>query len=345
MSSSSGSHPMFRARRILAGLCSVAALGLGGCAMSHGSSEIDVVAVDAITGLKVEGVRIFRHVETPRVAINSGIVSGATPDQVTITDPAGIATFEAPRVESTWLVLRNGYEPMLVRLREDGPDPDPGHFEVVARRSDVVEQGVLDLPMVPTIWKPVRLTVIDADTGAGVAGATVSVESTSYFDHEFGYRLDGVPVTVTSTTDAHGVAALSIPSGTTSDVVIEAPGHAGAVACLDPASPEGIASRRVVTMEAYRYEPTRVIVLDRSTGLPVVGAVLRVFLADPDDGRVCQESIWTTGDDGTVVVMKPSAGLGSIRIEHEDRFPSEFRMLEIHASEFTAVAIGAEDFE
>ena len=338
MSSLSGSNLMVRARRVLAGLCSVGVLGIGGCVMPNESAEIGVVAIDVVTGQRVEGVRIFRHVDEP------GVIK-TPPDAVAMTNPAGIATFEAPRLESEWLVLRSGYEPMLVRLREAGATPEPGYLEFMAQWSEITERGVLDLPLVPTTWKPVRFTVVDADSGAGVAGATVSVESVSYFDGETGLQLHGVPVMVTSTTDAHGVVALSVPSGTTSEVTIEAPGHAGAFDCFDPASPKGISSHQVVAMEAYRYEPTRVIVLDRSTGLPVEGAVLRVFLSAPDGGQVCQESIWTTGDDGTVVVMKPSAGLGSIRIEHGNRLPSEFNLLEIHASEFKAIAIGAEDFD
>ncbi|MAC19395.1 MAG: hypothetical protein CMJ23_06885 [Phycisphaerae bacterium] len=329
---------MVRARRVLAGLCSVGVLGLGGCVMPHGSAEIGVVAIDAVSGQRVEGVRIFRHGDQPGV-------SDTPPDAVAMTDPAGLAIFDVPRLESEWLVLRDGYEPMLVRLREGGVAADPGHFEFIAPWSEVAERGSLDLPLVPTSWKPVRLTVVDADSGAGVAGASVSVESVSFFDRETGFQLHGVPVLVTSTTDAHGVVALSVPSGTTSEVTIEASGHAGTSASFDPASPQGISSHQMVAMEAYRYEPTRIIVLDRSTGLPVEGAVLRVFLSAPDGGSICQESIWTTGDDGTVVVMKPSAGLGSIRIEHENRLPSEFNLLEIHAPEFKAIAIGAEDFE
>ena len=338
MSSLADSKLMVRARRVLAGLCSVGVVGIGGCVMPYDSAEIGVVAIDAATGQRVEGVRIFRHVDKPGV-INT------PPDAVAMTDPAGLAIFDVPRLESKWLVLREGYEPMLVRLREGGATPEPGHFEFIAQWSEVAERGSLDLPLVPTSWKPVRLTVVDADSGAGVAGATVSVESVSYFDRETGFQLYGVPVVVTSITDAQGVVALSVPSGTTSEVTIEAPGHAGTSACFDPASPQGISSRQVVAMEAYRYEPTRVIVLDRSTGLPVDGAVLRVFLSAPNGGPVCQESIWTTGDDGTVVVMKPSAGLGSIRIEHGNRLPSEFNLLEIHAPEFKAIAIGAEDFD
>lgn len=325
-------------RRLLAGACSLVVLGLGGCIVPYASTELGVVAVDASTGEPVEGVRIFRHVEKP------GLLN-APPDAVAVTDPAGTAFFDAPRLDSRWLVMRDGYDPMMVWMQEGDDAVDPGPFGTVVRWADLARTGVLDLPLTPTSWKSVRLTVIDADTGAGVPGASVSVESVSYFDRELDRCLYGVPVVVTSTTDPHGVAALNVPSGTTSEVTVEAPGWAEVTTTLDPDSPAGISSRRMISMQAYRYQPTRVLVLDRNTGLPVEGAVLRVSRADPASGETVGESIWITGMDGSAVVMKPSAGLGSIRIEHEDRLQSEFRMIEIHAPEFDAIAIGLDDLD
>lgn len=325
-------------RRLAAGICSLVVLGIGGCIVPYDSTELGVVAVDAATGRPIEGVRIFRHVEKPGV-LNLPADAAAT------TDETGMAFFDAPRLDSRWLVMRDGYDPMMVWMQEGDDAVDAGPFEMVVRWTDLAEAGVLDLPLTPTSWKAVRLTVIDADTGAGVPDASVSVESVSYFDHELDRRLFGVPVVVTSTTDPHGVATLNVPSGTTSEVTVQAPGWATVTTMLDPDAPEGISSRRMISMEAYRYQPTRVLVLDRNNGLPVEGAVLRVHRADPTTGDTVGESIWITGMDGSAVVMKPSAGLGSIRIEHENRLQSEFRMIEIHAPEFDAIAIGVDELD
>ena len=87
------------------------------------------------------------------------------------------------------------------------------------------------------------------------------------------------------------------------------------------------------------------LVLDRSNGLPVPGVVLRVFLADPDDGSTRRESIWTTGEDGTAVVMMPSSGLGSMAVECPNRLPSEFRVVETISREFQSIAIGVDDLD
>lgn len=322
--------------RLLVGVCSLVVFGLVGCLVPHDSTTLGLVAVNVSTGEPIEGVRILHHIETP-----DG--SNASFDAVAITDPAGTALLDAPRPDARWLVVRDGYDPMMVWMQEGDEAVDPGPFGTVVRWTDLARTGVLDLPLTPTTWKSVRLTVIDADTGAGVPDARVSVESVSYFDRQFDRHLLGVPVVRTGTTDPHGVATLEVPSGTTSKVTVEAAGWAKVTTTLDPDSPTGISSRRMISMQAYRYQPTRVLVLDRNTGLPVEGAVLRVSRADPASGETVGQSIWITGMDGSAVVMKPSAGLGSIRIEHENRLPGEFRMVEIHAPEFDAIAIGLDE--
>lgn len=319
-------------------LALVAGLMLGGCVMPHETRELGVVARDAASGETIEGVRIFRHVDKP------GILN-APADAVATTDPAGIAVFPAPRLNSKWLVMRDGYEPMLVDLREGGVSPEAGPHEFVVQWAEVMETGVLDLPMTPITWRTVRIKIVDSDTGEPVPGATVLSETFSAFDAETEGTLYGVPVEVGTRTDAYGVAFVDLPSGSTCTVTIAADGHAGATLVLDPDSPEGVASRTTVPLQAYRYEPTRVVVLDRRTGLPVEGAVLRVGLLDPSTGDLHHESLWTTDAEGIAVVMKPTAGLGTMAIEYDDRQPSEFRVIELHAAELPSIAIGADDFE
>ncbi len=319
-------------------LALVTGLVLGGCAVPHETRELGVVARDASNGNTIAGVRIFRHVDKPGVA-------DAPVDAVATTDPAGIAVFSAPRLDSKWLVMREGYEPMLVDLREGGVSPEGGPYEFVAQWAEVMETGVLDLPMTPISWRTVRLQIVDSDTGEPVSGATVLSETFSVLDGGIDGTLHGVPVEVGTRTDVHGAALVDLRSGSTCTVTITADGHAGATLVLDPDSPQGVASRTTVPLQAYRYEPTRVVVLDRRTGLPVEGAVLRVGLLDPSTGALQHESLWTTDAEGIAVVMKPTAGLGTMAIEHDDRQPSEFRVIELHASELPSIAIGADDLD
>lgn len=312
--------------------------GLGGCVLPYQSAEFGVLAVDATNGAPIDGVRIFRHVDRP------GVIN-APRDAVATTDDGGTAVFDVPRLDSKWLVLRDGYEPMLVDLRENDELPDPGRHEFVAAWSKIAESGVMALELVPTTWKPVRLTVVDAETGAGLQGATVSVRSMSFFDREVDRDLFGVPVVVTQSSDALGIATLNIPSGMCSTVTVQAPGHESATAVFDTSSVDGVPSRHQVLMQPHLFEPRRVLVLDRSTGLPVPGVVLRVFLADAEDGSIRRESIWTTGDDGTAVVMMPSSGLGSMAIECPNRLPSDFRVVETVCRDQQSIAIGFDDFD
>lgn len=316
----------------------VVSSGLGGCVLPHDSEEFGVLAMDATDGRPIDGVRIFRHVEKP------GIIN-APRDAVAVTDAAGSARFDVPRLNSKWLVLRDGYEPMVVDLREGGETPVAGRYEHVAQWAEVAETGIMDLELVPTSWKPVQLSVLDAETGAGIAGATVVVESISFLEREVDRRLLGVPVMVTQETDPIGIASLNLPSGMRSTVVVSAEGHEDITAVFDTSAAEGVPSRHAVMLQPHLFEPRRILVLDRSNGLPVPGVVLRVFLADPVDGSTRRESIWTTGKDGTAVIMMPSSGLGSMAVECPNRLPSEFRVVETIAREFQSIAIAVDELD
>jgi hypothetical protein len=337
---------MFRASRrpLSSGSCRVALvagglalLTLGGCAVPQQTRELGVVARDAATGQTLEGVRIFRNV---------GSVD-AQSDSVAITDPAGVAVFEAPVSNSVWLVMRDGYEPLLVDLRdeEDTESKQVVANEVVVHWSDVLATGMLDLPMSPITWRTVWISVVNSETGAPVARASVVSEALSLLDPDQGGTRFGVPIAVGTLTDGGGVAMIDLPSGSRCKVSVAADGHAETRVVLDPTSPDGIATHTTIQLEAHRYEPTRVIVLDRGTGLPVEGATIRVGLLDPETRRPRHHAIWTTDAEGTAIVMKPAAGLGTLMVEHEGRAQSDFRVLEIHATEFDTVAIGADDLD
>ncbi len=322
-------------RTLLAGSALLAA---SGCVMPFESRDIAVVAVDSETGLPVEGVRIFRHVDEPAL-LNS------PDDAVTTTGVDGTATFMAPRLHAKWLVTRQGYEPRMIDFRSRVPaDPD-GRFETAMTWSEVATSGLIELALTPMSWRTIDFKVVDADTGRPIPSAEVVQSSTYFFDREIDRQLFGVPVAVSTVTSADGRVALSVPSCTKTEVSIDAMGHAGTSTVFDPDSHGGVPSRREVALQPYQYEPMRVLVLDRFTGLGVADAVLRVRLEDPETGEFRSDSLWNTGEDGTVVVMKPAAGLGSISVEAGNRLPNEFRVVEIRASEFMPVAIGFDDLD
>ncbi len=328
----------FGAIRLAAAAGAMALLTLAGCAIPHETRDLGVVARDCSSGDTLEGVRIFRHVDKPNMP-------GTPADAVATTDAAGLAVFAAPRLNSKWLVMRDGYEPMLVDLREGGETPETGPHQVVVQWADVMTTGMLDLPLTPITYRTIWVSVVDAATGSPVGGATVLSQSFSVFDREHDGVLFGVPVAVGTQTDAYGLAMVDLPSAATCVLSVEADGHAATTLTLDPDSDDGVAMHTTVPLEAYRYEPTRVVVIDRSTGLPLEGATIRVGLLSPTSGELKHDSIWTTDAEGMAIVMKPSAGLGTMVVEYEGRAQTDFRVLEIHAPEFDTVAIGADDLD
>ncbi len=316
----------------------MAVLTLGGCSVSHETRDLGVIARDSGSGYTLEGVRIFRHEATPDA-------SGTPAVAVAATDATGVAVFAAPRLDSTWLVLRDGYEPVLVGLREGGETSEVGPREFVVRWTDVLTTGMLELTLNPITYRTIRVSVVDSATGSPVVGATVRSRTFSILDREQDGRLFTMPVAVGTQTDDYGLAMIDLPSASTCMLSVEADGHAAATLTLDPDSADGIAMHTTVPLEAYRYEPTRVVVLDRSTGRPVEGAKIRVGLLNPTSGELQHDSIWTTDAEGMTIVMKPTAGLGTMVVEHDGRAQSDFRILEIHAPEFDTVAIGADDLD
>ena len=332
------SHFSGAVRSVILSMAAATAGLLGGCVLPYDTTEVGVVAFDADNGMPVDGVRIFRHVEKP------GLLN-APADAVAVTDRDGTATFEVPRLTSRWLVLRDGYEPVLVSLREAGDEPETGRFEMATSWDEVREFGVMDIPLVPTRWDPVMFSVLDAETGGGVLGASVTVESVSFFDREVGGDLYGVPVRVVQQTDANGVVMLNLPSGMRSSVFVSAERHEPGSVEFDPTSLAGLPSRYSMHLDRHLFQPTRVLVLDRGTGLPAEGIVVRVALLDAEDGSPVRDSIWRTGPDGTVVVMKPSSGLGVLSIECENRLPSEFSVVEMVSGDLRSVAIGFDGFD
>ncbi len=309
---------------------------VAGCVAPYESKEIAVLAVDTETGMPVPGVRIFRHVDEPAL-LNS------PDDAVANTDDDGVAAFKAPRLHAKWLVTCDGYEPRLVDFRSRVAAEPEGRFETALVWSDITDEGELELEMTPMIQRTVDFKVVDADTGSPISGAEIVQSSTSFFNRELDQRLFGVPVAISTVTAADGRVTLSMPSCLKTEVSIEAIGHAGTATIFDPESHAGVSSRREVALQPYQYEPMRILVMDRETGLGVAGAVVRVRLNDPRTGEFRSDSLWDTGEDGTVVVMKPTAGLGSISVEVGNRLASEFRVIEIRASEFMPVAIGFDD--
>ena len=339
MSRESGRRSSFGPVRLTAAAGAMALLALAGCATSPASHDLSVVARDASTGATLEGVRFHPHVATGGATID---------DVVATTDAAGEAVFPTSGGASTWIAIRDGYEPLLVKVRDDADgevEPAAAAEGVVVPWSDVLASGMLELPMTPITWRTVWISVVDSETGAPVARATVVSESHPMLDVAGDGSRFGTPVAVGTRTDGSGVAMIDLPSGSRCTVDVVADGHAATQVVLDPASPDGVASHTTVQLQAYRYEPTRVVVLDRGTGLPVAGATIRVGLLNPTTGERQHDSLWETDAEGMAVVMKPAAGLGTLLVEHDGRAQSDFRILELHATEFNTVAIGADDLD
>lgn len=338
MSRESRRRSSFGSIRLTAAAGAMALLALGGCATSPTGRDLGVVARDASTGSTLEGVRFYPHAVT---------ADATAEDAVATTDAAGEAVFQTSGGTSAWFAIRDGYEPLLVNVCDDesgevGPATAEG---VVVPWSDVLASGMLELSMTPITWRTVWISVVDSETGAPVARATVVSESHPMLEIAGGGPRFGTPAAVGTRTDGSGVAMIDLPSGSRCTVDVVADGHAATQVVLDPASPDGIASHTTVQLQAYRYEPTRVVVLDRSTGLPVEGATIRVGLLNPVTGERQHDSLWETDAEGVAVVMKPAAGLGTLLVEHDGRAQTDFRVLEIHATEFNTVAIGADDLD
>lgn len=290
-------------------------LGLGGCAAT-GPDRVDVVVRDAASGEVVEGARVY--------AFDVATTASTACEPVTCTEADGAFVLETPRPGSSWMLVRDGYEPV---------------------RFDVPASGSTEVALTPMTYRTVRIGVVDADTGAPVPGAGVVSECRFQVADGCDAAFFGDAWSVGTMAGEDGVAYVEVPAGATCSVTLVAEGHAGCTLVLDPNAAEGFASRVTVPMNAYRYEPTRVVVLDRNTGLPVEGATLRVGLLDPETGDLHHESLWTTDAEGIAIVMKPGAGLGTITVDHAGRLPGEFRVLEIHATDFSSIAIGGDDLD
>lgn len=321
--------------RLLATAGAVLLAALGGCAGTTQTRALDLIARDASTGEPLEGVRIVRQ---------SGTAHAAGTSEVMTTDATGSVVVALPVSDSVWMMVRDGYEPVRVDLREHGAEAVAGGpNEVVTAWAEVMAAGTLDIPLSPITYRTIRVSVVDSITGAPVPHATVQSEMFSLLDPDG--TAFGTASAVGTRTDAHGLAIIDLPSASRCVVTVEADGHAVNRVILDPESAEGVAMHTTVPVEAYRYEPTRVVVIDRGTGLPVEGATIRVGLLSPTTGALRHESIWTTDAEGMAIVMKPAAGLGTMVVEHDGRAQTDFRMIEIHATEFNAVAIGADDLD
>ena len=310
-----------------------------GCESHQVTRDLAIVATDVDTGLPVKGVRIAQHVD-------GGWLQGLADDALVTTDGDGCASLSASRRDAAWLVVRSGFEPMIVEF-SNGPSAMPATRAATTRLdwNTAVETGMLELEMTPMRTKSMRIAVIDADTGAPVPHATVEHCSTSYLDHEIARTLFGVPVAITTTADRDGHAVLEVPEGMETVVRITAAGRIGSEVRLDPRRSEGVPAEMSVAIAEPHYEPTRVIVLDRRTGKPVGGVDLLVGLHDPTTGTLRSTGVWTTDVEGLALLMKPGAGLGTIEVRAGDRHPNEFRLVEVRSPDLPAIVIEADAFD
>ena len=310
-----------------------------GCGSHQVTPDLAILATDVDTGLPVDGVRIAPHVD-------GGWLQGLADDSLVTTDHDGRASLSASRRDASWLVIRSGFEPMVVEFTNGASTmSDAGATTTTLDWNNAVETGTLELQMTPVRTKSMRVTVIDADTGAVVPHATVEHRSTSHLDREIARTLFGVPVAVTTTADRHGHAVLEVPEGMETVIRVTAAGRIGSELRLDPRRSSGVPAEVSVAIEEPHYEPTRVIVLDRRTGEPVGGVDLIVGLHDATTGALRSTGIWTTDAEGLALLMKPGAGLGTIEIRARDRHPGEFRLVEVRSPDLPAIVIEAAAFD
>ena len=310
-----------------------------GCASHQVARDLAILATDVDTGLPVDGVRIAPHVD-------GGWLQGLADGSLVTTGHDGRASLPASRRDASWLVVRSGFEPMVVEFANGAPVmSDVGATMTTLDWSNAVETGMLELRMTPMRTKSMRVTVIDADTGAAVPHATVEHRSTSYLDREIARTLFGVPAAVTTTADRHGHAVLEVPEGMETVIRVTAAGRVGSELRLDPRRSSGVPAEVSVAIEEPRYEPTRVIVLDRRTGEPVGGVDLVVGLHDATTGALRSTGVWTTDAEGLALIMKPGAGLGTIEIRARDRHPGELRLVEVRSPDLPAIVIEADAFD
>ncbi|MAC75259.1 MAG: hypothetical protein CMJ22_06715 [Phycisphaerae bacterium] len=330
-----------RIGRHFAGGIAVAAFAtaLVGCESHQVTRDLAIVATNADTGLPVDGVRIAQHVE-------GGWLQGLADDALVTTGEDGRASLAASRRDASWLVVRSGFEPMVVEFGNgSATSPDTEATMTRIDWNSVVETGMLELEMTPMRSKSMRITVIDADTGAVVPHATVEHCSTSYLDQEIARTLFGVPVAITTTADREGHAVIEVPAGMETVIRVTAAGRIGSEFRLDPRRSTGVPAEMSVAIAEPHYEPTRVIVLDRRTGAPVGGVDLIVGLHDPTTGALRSTGVWTTDVEGLALLMKPGAGLGTIEIRAGDRHPDEFRLVEVRSPDLPAIVIEADAFD
>jgi hypothetical protein len=310
-----------------------------GCESHQLTRDLAIVATNVDTGLPVDGVRIAQHVE-------GGWLQGLADDSLVTTGEDGRASLSASRRDASWLVVRPGYEPMVVEFANGSSTPaDTGAATTTLDWNTAVETGMLELEMRPMRTRSMRITVLDADTGAVVPHATVEHCSTSYLDHEIARTLFGVPVAITTTADRDGHATIEVPDGMETVIRVGATGRIGSEVRLDPRRSTGVPSEMCITIAEPHYEPTRVIVLDRRTGEPVGGVDLIVGLHDPETGELRSTGVWTTDAEGLALLMKPGAGLGTIEIRAGDRHSDEFRLVEVRSPDLPAIVIEADAFD
>lgn len=326
-------------RHLTGGIAAVVLVAFAGCGSHQVAHDLAIVATDADTGLPIDGVRIAQHVE-------GGWLQGIEDDAVVTTDEDGRASLSASRRDASWLVVRSGFEPMVVEF-SDGGSTSSGAGAATADLdwNIAIETGLLELEMTPMRTKSVRVAVVDADTGAAVPHAVVEHCSHSYLDHEIARTLFGVPVAITTTADRDGHATIEVPDGMETVIRVGATGRIGSEVRLDPRRSTGVPSEMCITIAEPHYEPTRVIVLDRRTGEPVGGVDLIVGLHDPETGELRSTGVWTTDAEGLALLMKPGAGLGTIEIRAGDRHSDEFRLVEVRSPDLPAIVIEADAFD
>jgi hypothetical protein len=275
--------------RLLAALLLLAALPLSAC-----GKPIVVRAVTEAGGEPLADVRIYRH--------RFGLLNIFPGKRFVNTGPDGCAEVSVGSANTNLTMLRAEHEPVLFGVFETPVGaiaPDAGGYDHVLMFRDIRAAPDNEYPVRfrRVRREPLRLSVIDAETRAPVAGAEVFAATFLYLPQP-GVEADwGFPPLQRAVTDASGVATVDQVSGFRNRVTVRLAGYQDATLGFDGRTIAGPRAEDV-PLRKFRIKQVDFLVVDAKTKRPVRGAEVR--LGEARDGLPPHPNGWTrtVGEDG-----------------------------------------------
>jgi hypothetical protein len=258
------------------------------------SKPITVHAVADAGGAPLADVRIYRH--------RFGFFNLFPGKKFVHTGPDGRAEVSVGSANTNLTMLRSEYEPVIFGVFETPVEaiaPDAGGYDHVVMYRDIkpAPENGYEVRFRAVRREPLRLTVVDAETRAPVAGADVYGATFLYLPQP-GVEADwGFPPLQRATTDAAGAATVDQVSGFRNRVTVRLAGHQDATIAFDGRAIAGPRSEEV-PLRRLRIKQVDFLVVDAKTKKPVRGAEVR--LGESRDGLPPHPNGWTrtVGEDG-----------------------------------------------